>query len=103
MLPHKIREIAQLTVNTSIYTRERTPLQSITGETPDISEHLDFSFYDWVHYHENYGMGEMILGRFLGVSHHVGGMVTFYVMSHMLHPAPWFNAYSTYNFKPLNR
>jgi hypothetical protein len=35
-----ICEIAQLTDNTSIYARERTPLQSITGETPDISEHL---------------------------------------------------------------
>ncbi len=30
----------------------RTPLEPTTGETPDISEYLDFAFYDWVKFHD---------------------------------------------------
>ena len=33
--------------NSSRYCRDRTPLEVITGETPDITEYLDFGFYDW--------------------------------------------------------
>ena len=49
--------IRNLTVNASRYSNGRTPLEVITGETPDISEYLDFSFYDWVLYRSNAGMG----------------------------------------------
>jgi uncharacterized protein with GYD domain len=31
------------------------PIESVTGETTDISEYLDFGFYDSVWYHENAG------------------------------------------------
>ena len=33
--------------------RNRTPLERVTGDTVDISEYLDFGFYDWCWYHEN--------------------------------------------------
>jgi hypothetical protein len=26
----------------------RTPIEAVLGKTPDMSEHLDFGFYDWV-------------------------------------------------------
>ena len=39
-------ETGNLTVNSSIYLNGRTPLEIITGETPDVSEYLDFVFYD---------------------------------------------------------
>ena len=57
------------------------PLQSVTGETIDISEYLDFGFYDKVWYHENAGLGEPMPGRWLGVSKHVGGQMCFYVLT----------------------
>ena len=56
------------------------PLQSVTGETPDISEYLDFGFYDRVWFRDNAGLGEQRLGRWLGVSKHVGGQMCYYVL-----------------------
>ena len=41
-------ETANITVNISRYSDGRTFLEIITGETPDLSENLDFGFYDWV-------------------------------------------------------
>ena len=33
-------------------------MEQIMGETPDISEYLDFGFYDWVWYKDNAGLGD---------------------------------------------
>jgi hypothetical protein len=30
--------------------RKRTGHEEVTGDTPDISEYIDFGFYDWVWY-----------------------------------------------------
>ena len=49
------------------------PLENITGETEEISDYLDFGFYDRVWFHENAGLGEQGIGRWLGVSHRTGG------------------------------
>ena len=65
-------ETANLTVNSSRYSDGKTPLEIITGETPDLSEYLDFGFYDWVTYQNNDGLGVPEVGRWLGVSHRVG-------------------------------
>ena len=67
-----------LTPNSSFALEGRTPLEQITGETPDISEYLDFGFYDWVWYKDNAGIGDNMLGRWLGVSHRVGNSMMFY-------------------------
>ena len=47
----------------------------------DISEYLDFGFYDWVWYRENAGLGETKMGRWLGVSHRVGTLMSFWVLT----------------------
>ena len=47
--------------------RGGVPLDNITGETEDISDYLDFGFYDRVWFHENSELGERGLGRWLGV------------------------------------
>ena len=52
-----ISETGNLSVSISRYASGRTPLEYITGETPDISEYLDFIFYDWVTYRANAGLG----------------------------------------------
>ena len=36
----------------------RTPLEQVTGETPDISEYLDFSFYDRIWYRDYAGVDD---------------------------------------------
>ena len=58
----------------------RTPLEHLTGETVDISEYLDFGFWDRVWFKENAGIGETKLGRFLGVSHQVGSLMSYWVL-----------------------
>ena len=65
-------ETENICANFSKHAQGRTPLEIITGETPDISEYLDFEFYDWVTFRSNAGLGEVQLGRWLGVSHRVG-------------------------------
>ena len=39
------------------------PLEEITGEKEDISDYLDFGFYDPVWFHENARLGKRGLGR----------------------------------------
>lgn len=51
-------EINNVTVNSSRYAGGRTPMEIITGVTPDITEYLDFGFYDWEKYKANAGLAE---------------------------------------------
>lgn len=41
-------QIMQRTLNSVFGLEERTPLEEVTGETSDISEYLDFQFFDRV-------------------------------------------------------
>ena len=50
-------------------------------ETLEISEYLDFSFYDWCWYNDNAGLGETKLGWWLGVSHQVGSLMSYWVLT----------------------
>ena len=86
-----IIETINLSVSISRYESGRTPLEYITGETTNIIEYLDYTFYDWITYRANSGLGELLLGRWLGVSHKfvqyipywilpVSGTVTSYTM-----------------------
>jgi hypothetical protein len=70
-----ICEIKNICANMSKYADGRTPLEIITRETHDISEYLDFEFYDWVLYRGNAGLGEIELAQWLGVSHRVGRLM----------------------------
>ena len=75
-----ICETGNITVSSSRYANGRTPLEHVTGETPDISEYLDFGFYDWVVFKSNAGLGEEQLGRWLGVSHKVGDLMSYWIL-----------------------
>ena len=66
--------------NSSRYSKGRTLLEIITGITPDISEYVDFGFYDWVVYKTNAGVGDPELARWLGVSHRVGQLMSYWVL-----------------------
>ena len=74
-------KIMQCTTSNSGRLQGRTPLEQLTGETPNISEYLEFSFYNWCWYNDNAGLGETKLGRWLGVSHHVGSLMSYWVVT----------------------
>jgi hypothetical protein len=56
-------------------------LQDVTGETVDISEYLDFGFYDHVSFKENAGLGATSIGRWLGVSQRIGGLMAYWILT----------------------
>jgi hypothetical protein len=41
-------------------------------------EYLDFGFYNHVSFKENAGLGVTLIGRWLGVSHRVGGLILYW-------------------------
>ena len=75
-----VSEVCVRTSSDATNLKGRTPLERITGDTVDISEYLDFGFYDWCWYHENAGLGPTKLGRWLGVAHKVGGLMSYWVI-----------------------
>jgi hypothetical protein len=73
-------ETDNICANMSKYADGRTPLEIITGDTPDISEYIDFDFYDWVLYRSNAGLGEVEVARWIGVSHRVGRLMSYWLL-----------------------
>ena len=55
-------------------------MEIITGKTPDISEYFYLKFYDWVIYKSNAVLDPPQLGKFLVVSHHIGKIVSYWVL-----------------------
>ena len=74
-------EILRHTVSFSRYADRRTPIEIVAGDTPDISEYLDFSIYDWVIFKQNVIIGDTSYGRFLGVSHTFGNLMTYLIIN----------------------
>ena len=56
-------------------------MQDVTGETPVIVEYLDFGFYNHVSYKENPGLGLAAIGRWLGIYHRFGGLVSYWILT----------------------
>ena len=75
-----IGETGNLTVYSSRYANGRTPLEIVTGETPDISEYTDFGFYDIIWFQSNGGIAEPKIGKWLGVSQKVGPLMSYWVL-----------------------
>ena len=74
-------EIMSLTANSNFSLEGWTPLEQMTGETTDISEYLDFGFYDCVWYRDNAGVGNNKFGHWLGVLHRVGSRMSFWTLT----------------------
>ena len=56
----------------------------IFGNTPDISEYIEFEFYDYCWYWDtpqSYPHEKKGLGRWLGVAHRVGQAMVYYIMN----------------------
>ena len=69
-----------ITANYSRYSDGRVPLEVITGITPDITEYMDFTIYGWVYYRTDGALGTNEIGRWLGVSHRTGPMMTYWIL-----------------------
>jgi len=76
-----VAEIMRLTHTTAGGMNGCIPTEKVTGETPDISEHLDFGFYDRVWHFDNAGLGPEMPGRWLGMSHCIGSLMSYYVLT----------------------
>ena len=75
-----ICKTGNVTASSSRYADGRTPLEYITGETSDITEYLDFKFYDWVMYKSNAGIDGPELNIWLGVSHRMGPFMSYWIL-----------------------
>ena len=53
------------------------PLHDVTVNTPNISEYLDFGFYDNISYKDNARLEMTAIERWFGVSHRVGKLVLY--------------------------
>ena len=73
-------ETGNLTANGSGCAKDRTPLELIAGDTPDTSECSDFGFHDFVQCQSNGGLDTPKLGRWLGASHHVGKLMSHWIL-----------------------
>ena len=60
----------------------RTPLEILTGNTLDISEFIEFAFYDWVKFYDpaSFPSKREFLGRWLGPADHVGMALCYYII-----------------------
>jgi hypothetical protein len=60
----------------------RSPIETITGETPNILEYMDFDFYQFVKYRDATSDQDdpVQLGRWLGIAQEVGSPFTYWIL-----------------------
>ena len=76
-------EIRNLTALPIYQLNNRTPYEIVTGRTPDISEYLDFGWYDTIWYHDHdapFPEDRRKLAKWLGVAHRVGQALCYYIL-----------------------
>jgi hypothetical protein len=54
-----------------------SPIETITGETLDISEYKDFYFYQFTNADRD---DPIKLGRWLGIAHEIGTLMTYWIL-----------------------
>ena len=74
-------QVTQRTSTQAGGLRGTCTLQDVMGETPYISDYLAFGFYDHVSYKENAVLRLMAIGRWIGVSHRVGGLMYYWILT----------------------
>ena len=77
-------DLSSLMVPNMYRNKGRSGYEMVFGHTPDISEYVEFQFYDYCWYWDtpqSYPHGRRNLGRWLGIAHRVGQSMVFYVMN----------------------
>jgi hypothetical protein len=61
---------------------ERSPIETVTGDTPDISEYIDFDFYEFVKYRDATADRDdpIKLGQWLGIAHEIRTAMTYWIL-----------------------
>jgi hypothetical protein len=75
-------EICSLTAQPLYSLHGHTPFEMVTGNTPDISEYLAFSWYQPIYFCDATAFPEKrkLMGRWLGVAHNVGQAMCFWLL-----------------------
>ena len=74
-----LAKVMQKTASHYVKLDGRTPIEKITGDSPEISEYIDFGFYGWVIYKNESVLGGVCIGRFLDISHGVGSLMSYWI------------------------
>ena len=75
-----VSETMSLTHTSAGTLNGQIPLTQVSGETADISEYLDFGFYDEVWFKDNARTEPFEPGRWLGVSNRTGYIMCYHVL-----------------------
>lgn len=73
--------IYSLTASNHAFLDGVTPHEKVLGYTPDISEYLLYSWFDWVWYHDPSDYDKWLLGRWLGPAHNCGQGLASHILS----------------------
>ena len=76
-----VSEVMSMTHSSSNCSNGGIPLTNITGETVDISEYIDFGFYDKLYFKDNDGVSPIEPGRRLGISHQSGRLICYNLLT----------------------
>ena len=74
-------ELRTMTASNNIHLSGRTPHELVMGYTPDISELVEFDWYQWVWFNDPVSPGRTQLGRWLGPAHNAGQGLAYYVLN----------------------
>lgn len=60
----------------------RTPYELVTGDTPDITEWIQYTFNQTVWYYDpgDYPEQRRLLGKWIGVSHRIGQAMCYWIL-----------------------
>jgi len=78
-----VAEITCITANDLCALHGGTPYEMVTGNTPDISEYVEFIWYDPVFYYDDtpFPQGKHILAQWLSVAHQVGQAMCYWLLT----------------------
>ena len=74
-------ELRTLTASNNINLSGRTPHELVMGYTPDISELVEFEWYQWVWFNDPTSSDRTQLGRWLGPAHNAGQGLAYYILT----------------------
>ena len=77
-----VAEIRRLTAQPLYSLHGRTSYELVTGDTPDISEYVEFEWYQPIWYYEANAFPEerRKLGRWIGVAHRIGQAMCYWII-----------------------
>ena len=77
-------ELSSLLVPNQYRNKGRSGYEMVFGSTPDISEYVEFEFYDYCWFWDtpqSYPHEKKQIGRWLGIAHRVGQSMVYYIMN----------------------